>query len=154
MTSPNEQGDIDDQSTTQPPGGRKPQFLSWESFADRRIREAQAAGAFDKLPGFGQPIPGIDDPLNENWWIKRKLREEGVSVIPPVLEARREIERTRAAIAGMKSETEVRRRLEALSEFVRRAMYSPVAGPADGVTPIDVEDELRTWRDIVRGPQP
>ena len=33
----------------------------WLSLAEHRIREAQAAGEFDNLPGFGKPIPGIDD---------------------------------------------------------------------------------------------
>ena len=35
----------------------------WDSLAEQRIREAQASGEFDNLPGFGKPIPGIDEPL-------------------------------------------------------------------------------------------
>ncbi len=46
--------------------------------AENRIREAMAEGQFDGLPGEGKPIPGIDDPYDENWWIKQWLRREKV----------------------------------------------------------------------------
>lgn len=52
----------------------------WEGLVEHRIQEAQAQGAFDNLPGFGQPIPGIDDPLDENWWLRRKLQSEGLTL--------------------------------------------------------------------------
>lgn len=124
----------------------KPSGMKWESFAEQRIREAEAAGQFKNLPGLGQPIPGIDDPLDENWWIKRKLRDEGVSVVPPVLEARREIERTRAVITQMGNETAVRHRLEALNELIHKAIHSSAAGPPDGVMLLDIENEMNAWR--------
>src|SRR5262245_35294829 len=111
---------------------RKPSGMSWESFTERRIREAAEAGAFKELPGFGQPIPGIDEPLDENWWIKRKLRNEGVGVVPPVLEARLDVEKTLAEIAGMSSEAAVRHKLAELNERIRAAHFSPIAGPAEG----------------------
>ena len=55
----------------------------WLSLAEHRIREAQAAGEFDNLPGFGKPIPGIDEPPDECWWVREKLRREGLSLPPP-----------------------------------------------------------------------
>lgn len=82
---------------------RKPSGLGWESFVELRIREAQAAGAFDNLPGRGEPIPGIDAPLDENWWVKQKLRDEGVNVLPPVLEARLDRERALDGLAAFRS---------------------------------------------------
>ncbi len=124
----------------------KPPGQSWESFADRRIREAEADGQFDNLPGFGQPIPGIDQPLDKNWCVKRKLRDEGLSVVPPVLEARREIERTRQEIRQITNEADVRRRLEVLNELTHKAIHSPVADPTNGAMPIDIESELQSWR--------
>jgi hypothetical protein len=44
-----------------------------EPTADRMIREAMKAGAFDDLPGTGRPIPGkgtIDDDM---WWVRSWL---------------------------------------------------------------------------------
>jgi hypothetical protein len=47
---------------------------TWESFTERQIREAQQAGEFDALEGEGRPLQDLDDPHDEFWWVKRKLR--------------------------------------------------------------------------------
>jgi hypothetical protein len=57
---------------------QKPPDMTWESFAEQQIREAQASGEFDHLPGFGKPIPGLDEPYDEDWWIKMPLDVESV----------------------------------------------------------------------------
>jgi hypothetical protein len=101
---------------------------------------------FDNLPGRGQPIPGIDDPLDENWWIKQKLRDEGVSVLPPVLEARLDRERTLDGLAAIRSETEVRRVLAELNERLMNAAKSAATGPGLGVPPVDIEATVLEWR--------
>jgi hypothetical protein len=126
---------------------RKPPGMSWESLVERRIREGAEAGAFSALPGFGRPIRGIDEPLDENWWIRQKLRDEGVGVVPPVLAARLALEKTLAEIAGMVSEIEVRRRLAGLNDAIRAAHYSPIAGPPDGVAEVDVEAVVVRWKE-------
>jgi hypothetical protein len=46
--------------------------------ADDKIRAAIQRGEFDHLPGFGKPNPLCDEPYDENWWIRRKLAEEGL----------------------------------------------------------------------------
>lgn len=125
---------------------RKPPRESWESFAERKIREAQSEGAFDRLPGMGRPIPGIDRPLAENWWVKQKLRREEITVLPPILEARLEVEKTLDAIESLGSETAVRKHLEELNEKIRKAHFSHVAGPADGILPLDIEATVRDWK--------
>lgn len=56
--------------------------LNWQSLAEERIQDALAAGEFDNLPGLGQPIPGIDEPPDEWWWVRQKLRREGLSIKP------------------------------------------------------------------------
>jgi Domain of unknown function (DUF1992) len=124
----------------------KPSIDKFESLAERKIREAQAEGQFDSLPGFGKPIPDLDDPDDENWWIKNKLRQEGLEVLPPILEARRDIERTLEAIRRIPREHQVCLALKALNERIRAAHFSAVSGPADGVSPVDVEAVVATWR--------
>lgn len=119
---------------------------SWESFAERRIRQAQEAGEFDRLPGFGQPIPGIDEPWDEDSWVKRKLRDEQINALPPVLEARLDKERTLERIEQLSSEAEVRRQLTALNERIAQAHFAPQPGPGEGVWPVDVEAEIQRWR--------
>lgn len=119
---------------------------SWESLADRRVREAMEAGEFANLPGFGKPIPGIDQPLDENWWIRDKLKREEISALPPILEARKLVEKTLDELPAIDSENEVRRRLAKVNEEIRQAHFSHVAGPADGVRPLDVEKVIAEWR--------
>ena len=130
---------------------RKPPEESWESFTERKIREAQSEGAFANLPGFGKPIPGIDEPADENRWIREKLRREQLVVLPPILEARLRKERELAALRQMASEYEVRRRMERVNEEIRKAHYSHVAGPSEGVLPVDVEAALCEWRRLRAG---
>lgn len=62
---------------------RKPKWQDWQSYAEELIRAAQEEGEFDDLPGFGQPIPGIDEPHDENWWVREKLKREGIRHQPP-----------------------------------------------------------------------
>jgi hypothetical protein len=124
----------------------KPSIDKFESFAERKIREAQAEGQFDALPGFGKPIPDLDEPDDENWWIKNKLRREGFVVLPPILEARWDRERTLEAIRRMRGEHQVRLALQALNERIRAAHFSPAGGPADGVRPVDVEAVVASWQ--------
>jgi hypothetical protein len=125
---------------------RKPPSESWESFIDRKIREAQEEGAFDALPGFGKPIPDLDGPDDPNWWVKKKLREEKIVLLPPILEARLDAEKTLAAIDSMTSEQQVRRTLLALNERIRKAHFAATDGPADGVRPVDVDAVVVQWR--------
>jgi hypothetical protein len=124
----------------------KPSIQKFESFAERKIREAQAEGQFDALPGFGKPIPDLDEPDDENWWIKSKLKREGLVILPPILEARRDIERTLEAVRLLQTERQVRVCLNALNERIRAAHFSPAGGPPDGVRPVDVEAIVAKWQ--------
>ncbi len=129
---------------------RKPPDATWESFVERQIREAQEAGQFDNLPGFGRPIEDIDEPYDELWWVKKKMRREKLSLLPPSLEIRRDVERTLDAVWRMTAETEVRRALAALNERIRRANFASVTGPCSTTMPVEVEDLLRQWREKPR----
>ena len=121
--------------------------LTWDSLAERRIREAQAAGEFDNLPGFGQPIPGIDQPHDELWWVKDKLKREQLSSLPPALEIRLDVERTLAALAALETEEQVRATVTALNERIRKASFGPTWGPPVDVVPLDIDKAITNWRD-------
>ncbi|MFL5411794.1 MAG: DUF1992 domain-containing protein, partial [Myxococcales bacterium] len=53
---------------------RRPPSEPFESFVERQIREAREAGELTDLPGQGRPLPGLDDPPDEMWWVKEKMR--------------------------------------------------------------------------------
>lgn len=72
---------------------RKPPGMPFKTWIDRQIREATERGEFDNLPGSGKPIPGADNPHDELWWVKQKLRSENLSFpLPPTLALRKEAE--------------------------------------------------------------
>ena len=125
---------------------RKPAGQSWESFMERRLREAMEAGAFDNLPGLGRPIPDIDEPWDENSWLRKKLKCEQVVLLPPILEARLRSEKFLEQLPTLPTESEVRKQAEAVNQFIREAHYSHIAGPAEGVRALDVEVVVSEWK--------
>ena len=125
---------------------RKPPGTSFESFAERQIRKAQEAGEFDKLPGFGKPIPDLEDPHDELWWVKEKARRERLSLLPPSLQIRVDLEQTLERIADFETESQVRAEVAALNERIRAASRSAVWGPPLTTMPLDVEAILAEWR--------
>ena len=123
---------------------RKP--LAWHLLAEERIRAAQASGAFENLPGLGQPIPDIDEPHDELWWVKQKLKHEQLQVLPPALQLRLDVEQTLMRIAELRSEGEVREEIAALNERIRKLSFAAHWGPPVDVQPLDVDDVLADWR--------
>ncbi|MGW2062795.1 DnaJ family domain-containing protein [Streptomyces sp. NPDC001937] len=125
---------------------RKPAGVSFESWVDKQIREAEQRGDFSQLPGFGKPLPGIDRPYDETWWIKAKMQREGVSMLPPALALRKEAEDTHAAVSEARSEAEVRRMLTAVNEKIEAAIRRPPPGPLLNIRPFDIDAVVDEWR--------
>jgi hypothetical protein len=119
---------------------------SWEDFAEERIREAQAEGVFESLPGFGQPIPGLDEPHDELWWVKQKLRREQLSHLPPSLAIKRDVELTLQRIATAICEAEVRREVQLLNQRIRDANYQSYWGPPSTQMPLEEDQVVKQWQ--------
>lgn len=126
-----------------------PRNRAWEALVEQRIQQAQLAGQFDQLPGLGKPLEDLGDPGDENWWLRRKLREEGVSVLPASLEILKDIERTVEGLDRIRDEGEVRKTLVALNERIRKANYASSSGPPSTALPLDVERAVERWRERV-----
>lgn len=120
--------------------------IDWNRLAEDRIRAAQEAGEFEHLPGFGQPIPGIDEPHDELWWVKDKLKREQIVALPPALAIRRDVETTLASLSTLQSESSVRATVAALNERISKASFAITWGPPVDVMPFDVEEILSRWR--------
>lgn len=125
---------------------KKPPGVSWESFVERQIREAQEAGEFDGLPGFGQPIPELDEPDDELWWVKNLLKRERFSVLPPSLEILRVVERGLEEIGSLRREDEVRNAVASLNEKIRRANFAITWGPPSTLNPLEADEVVSQWR--------
>jgi hypothetical protein len=126
---------------------KKPPGVSWESWVERKIRESIEAGEFDNLPGSGEPIAELARPYDELWWLRKKLREEQLSVDPPTLVLRREYHDTLAQIAGAKTEGEVRRLVAAINEKIIYVNSHTTFGPPTELAPLDAERVVAGWRD-------
>ena len=126
-------------------GPKRKQGETFESYAERLIREAQEAGEFDALPR-GKPLPLTGGPLPEGWWAKEKMKREGLSDVPPALSIRQEAEAVLAAVARETDERFVRERLEALNARIRKLNRTHVAGPSTTLAPLDVEAVVLRWR--------
>ena len=64
----------------------------WADLADRKIKEAQAAGHFDDLPGLGKPLQLYDNPLEGEWALAHRiLRNANIS--PPWIELQQQVQR-------------------------------------------------------------
>ena len=125
---------------------RKPGGVPWESWIDRQIREAEERGEFDNLPGAGEPIPDLDKPFDELWWVKNKLRREGLSYMPPSVALRKEAHDALEAAVRAESETEVRRLIADINRKIREANRKGIRGPSLMLVPFDAEAVVRQWR--------
>jgi hypothetical protein len=126
---------------------RKPPGVSFETWADKQIREAEERGDFANLPGRGKPLPSLNRPYDEMWWVREKMRREGLSFLPPSLVLRKEAEDAAVAVEEARTEQEVRRILTAVNEKIEAAIRRPPEGPPLNLLPFDVERAVAEWRD-------
>lgn len=126
---------------------RKPADVSWESWVERQIREAQERGEFNDLTGAGKPISDLDRPYDEMWWLRKKLNEDKLSVLPPALQVRRDLEKAREQIARAGSEQRVRQIIAEINAHIRWTNRTTMHGPPTTVMPLDEERTVREWRE-------
>ena len=86
---------------------RKPSGMSFETWVDQQITQAQARGEFDGLAGAGKPLPkwSPDDGAYE--WVVAKARKENLDLLgmlPPGLALRKEREDLPRRAAALPSE--------------------------------------------------
>ncbi|MET8763185.1 DUF1992 domain-containing protein [Lentzea sp. NPDC004782] len=123
---------------------RKPPGMGFESWIDRQIREAEERGEFDDLPSAGKPLPGAGEPLEEDWWLKKKVREEeGTAGLPPSLVLRKQAETAKARALAAGTDDEARAIIEEMNAKILDALRKPLSGPPLNLMPFDVEKLVR-----------
>ena len=128
---------------------RKPPGMSFTSWIDQQIGEAEERGAFDNLPGAGKPLPNRGEDDDGQAWIREWLRREGVSpevLLPEPLKLRKEAARLAETVHDLGSEQEVR---DAVADLNRRIMEwrKIPLGPPIFVPRVDEESMLSRWRE-------
>ena len=115
-------------------------------WVDQQIRVAMARGDFDDLPGSGKPIEGLGTEHDPDWWLRKLVERERISVLPPALQLRKDDGELDARLDAIEVERDVRREVEQFNDRVLKARYTPVDGPPLVTQPRDVEAEVAAWR--------
>lgn len=117
-----------------------------QTWVDLQVRQAMERGDFDDLPGAGKPIEGLGDTHDPDWWVKRLVERERITVLPPALQLRKDDAELDAHLDALGSEREARAFVEDFNARVIRARYTPVDGPPLVTMPRDVEATIEAWR--------
>lgn len=125
-------------------GQRHDQRALW---VDAQIRNAMARGEFDDLPGTGKPIPGIDRPHDPDWWVKRLVERENITVLPPALALRGEDAGLDELLDREATEADVRRLVDEFNQRVVEARRQLLGGPPVITPTRDVDQEVAAWRE-------
>lgn len=116
-------------------------------WVDLQVRQAMERGEFDDLPGQGKPIEGLSEEHDPDWWLKRLVEREKVSVLPPALALRKE---DLVLDDVLDKETTERRVRSLLEDFNRRVVNArrQLEGGPPVITPTrDVDTEVERWRE-------
>ena len=127
---------------------RKPAGKSWESWREELIRLAHEEGAFDNLPGAGKPIADLGGSYDPDWWVKKLVQREKVSMLPPALELLRKVEAEVERIWKLFDEAEVRQRIRTLNLEIARANARAAEGPPTRLAPLDADTIVDEWRKV------
>jgi hypothetical protein len=103
-------------------------------------------GDFSGLEGHGRPIPDIDDPRDELWWLRKKLKEEEFVALPPTLQIRKDRDDALRRIGAADSEQRVRAILADINRRIARVNATAITGPPSSVATLDVEEVVSRWR--------
>ncbi len=140
---------------------RKPPGVSFETWVERQITEAQERGELAAPAGSGRPLVNLDREETAYDWALAKARREGVdtgAMLPPGLRLRRERDDLPARAARLATEADVRAlaedynaRVEAFWRRPAESRWAAVPGLAD------VEALVAGWqrdRPAAAGPPP
>lgn len=117
-----------------------------QQWVDLQIREAEARGEFDDLPGKGKPLPHLGSQHDPDWWIKQLVEREKITgVLPAALQLRKDDAELDGVLDRLATEAEVRRTLGEFNQRVIQARRQLEGGPPVVTPTRDVEAEVAAW---------
>jgi len=123
--------------------------MSFPTWIDQQIAEAEQRGVFDDLPGKGKPLDL--KPTGGDYgdaWVRDYARREGVTpdeFLPTPLKLRREIEKLTESVGGFRSEAEIREVAGDINRRIVEWRRIPV-GPPVHVRLVNADDLVARWR--------
>ena len=112
------------------------------NWVEEIIEDAQKRGEFDDLPGAGKPIPDLDEPYDPLWWVKKKIKDEKLSLLPDALEIRLQLDQALNAT----TEKTLREALAELNVKIAKLNSRVTSGPPTTLAPVDVEAAVARWK--------
>ena len=125
---------------------RKPAGKSWESWREELIQRSREQGDFDNLPGAGKPLADLGESYDPDWWVKKLIQREGVSMLPPALALLRRAETEIERIWTLADESAVREKIRLLNTEIARANARAAEGPPTRLAPLDADTIVAEWR--------
>jgi hypothetical protein len=118
-----------------------------QTWVDLQVRQAMERGDFENLPGYGKPIEGLGESHDPDWWVKKLIEREQITVIPPSVALRREDAALDDELDRYPTEKEVREHVEDFNARVISARYSLNPWPPLVTMPRDVEATVAAWKE-------
>jgi hypothetical protein len=128
---------------------RKPQGMTFRTWVDQQIADAEARGVFRDLPGAGKPLDLSGEGDFTDRWVREYIRREGASfedALPLPLRLRKESERLTEAAPSFPSEAALRAAAADLNQRIKDWRRIPV-GPPVYVKLVDEEALVSAWRE-------
>lgn len=136
---------------------RKPHGMSFETWIDHQITQAQERGAFDGLEGAGRPLPQrVKEQTSYEWALEwaRRQQADPKDLLPPGMALRREREDLALRVPQLPSEAAVRATVADFNARVEAHWRRPQDGP-DAVPGLADEEALvRLWQATRPPPAP
>ena len=128
---------------------RKPREMTFRSWVDQQVADAEARGVFRDLPGAGKPLDLSGDEDFTDRWLRDYIRREGASfedALPLPLRLRKESERLAEAAPAFLAEAALRAAVADLNRRIMDWRRIPV-GPPVYVKLVDEEALVAAWRE-------
>ena len=120
-------------------------------WVDLQIKQAMERGDFDNLPGQGKPLGDLGSPDDRDWWLRKLIERERISVLPAALQLRKDDIELDRLLDREATEKQVREMVEDFNRRIVAARRQLQGGPPVVTPTRDVEEEVERWRQRRRG---
>jgi hypothetical protein len=116
-------------------------------WVDLQIKQAMERGEFDNLPGAGKPLGDLGSPHDRDWWLKKLIERERISVLPAALQLRKDDAELDDLLDREATEKQVRTVVEDFNRRIVEARRQLQGGPPVVTPTRDVDAEVERWRE-------
>lgn len=116
-------------------------------WVDLQIQRAMERGEFDDLPGKGKPLGDLGSPYDRDWWLKKLIEREQITVLPEALMLRKDDAELDGLLDRETAEKVVRGLIEDFNRRIVAARRQLQGGPPVVTPTREVDLEVERWRE-------